>query len=180
MYSLLSILLHVINRLFLFITEWIYHHLFIHSSVDIYSACFWFVVFVQSPSHVQLFATPWTAARQGSLSLGISQSLPKFVSSALVIPTSHLILWRSLLFLLSNFPSIRDFSNEPTASGDQNTGASASSSVFSMSIQGWFPLRLASLISLLSRTTVGRYQFFGTQTSLQSSSYNCTWPLGRP
>ena len=94
----------------------------------------------------------------------------KFMSIASVMPSSHLIIWHPLLLLVLIFP----------ASGDQNTGASASSSVFSMNIQGWFPLRLASLISLLSRTTVGRYQFFGTQTSLQSSSHNPTWPLGRP
>ena len=167
---------------------WIYHHLFIHSSVDRYSACFWFViVIVQSPNCVWLFMTPWTATRQGSLSLSISQSVPKFMSTALVMPTSHLILWCALLLLL-NFSSIRDCSNESTASGDQNIGASAASSVLSMSIQGWFPLRLASLISLLSRglsgvfsrTTVGRHQFFGAQTSLPSSSHNCMLPLGRP
>ena len=47
---------------------------------------------VQLPTHVQLFATPWTAAHQASLSLTISQSLPKFTSIALVMPSSHLIL----------------------------------------------------------------------------------------
>ena len=54
---------------------------------------------------------PRTAARQGSLSLTISQSLLKFTSAALVMPSSHLILWHPLL-LLSIFPSIRDFSND--------------------------------------------------------------------
>ena len=54
---------------------------------------------------------PRTAARQGSLSLTISQSLLKFTSAALVMPSSHLILWHPLL-LLSIFPSIRDFSNK--------------------------------------------------------------------
>ena len=56
-------------------------------------------------------ATPWTAACQASLSLTISQSLPKFMSIALVMPSSHLILWHPLLLLPSIFPSIRDFSN---------------------------------------------------------------------
>ena len=70
------------------------------------------VVVVQSPSCVQLFAIPWTAACQASLSLTISCSLPKFMSIALVMPSSHLILWCPLL-LPSTFPSIRDFSNEP-------------------------------------------------------------------
>ena len=44
------------------------------------------IVVVQSPGHVQLFTTPWTAAHQASLSLTISWSLPKFMSIALVIP----------------------------------------------------------------------------------------------
>ena len=54
--------------------------------------------------------TPWTAAHQAFLSLTISRCLPKFMSTVLVIPSSHLILWRPLL--PSIFPSIRDFSNE--------------------------------------------------------------------
>ena len=70
------------------------------------------VVVVQSHSHVRLFATPWTAACQASLSLTISWSLPKFMSIALVMPSSHLILWCPLVLLPLIFPSIRDFSNE--------------------------------------------------------------------
>ena len=70
------------------------------------------IVVVQSPSHVWLFVTPWTAACQTSLSLTISQSLPKFMSIAPVMPSSHLILWCPLFLLPSVFPSIRDFSNE--------------------------------------------------------------------
>ena len=69
-------------------------------------------VVVQSRSRVHLFATPWTAAHQASLSLIISQNLPKFMSIASVIPSRHLILWCPLLLLPSIFPSIRDFSNE--------------------------------------------------------------------
>ena len=90
------------------------------------------------------FVTPWAAACQASLSLAISQSLPKFISIASVMPSNHLILWCLLFLLPSVFPSIRDFSNESGCShqGDQNTGASALASVISMSIQGWFPLRL--------------------------------------
>ena len=57
-------------------------------------------------------ATPWPAAQQASLSLTISQSLPKFMSIALEMPSSHLILWCPLLLLSSVFPSIRDFSNK--------------------------------------------------------------------
>ena len=67
---------------------------------------------VQSLSSVWLFATPWTVAHQASLSLTISWSLLKFMFIASVMPSSHLILWRPLLFLLSIIPSVRDFSNE--------------------------------------------------------------------
>ena len=52
----------------------------------------WYI-HVQSPSHFQFFATPWTAAHQASQSPTISWSLPRFKSSALVMPSSHLILW---------------------------------------------------------------------------------------
>ena len=64
-------------------------------------ATFAWVIAVQSPSHVRPFATPWTAACQASLSLTISRSLPKFMSTALVMPSSHLILMLGLagLFL---------------------------------------------------------------------------------
>ena len=67
---------------------------------------------VQSLSHAQLFATPWTAARQASLSITNSQSLLKLMSIELVIPSNHLILCHPLLLLPSIFPSIRVFSNE--------------------------------------------------------------------
>ena len=71
-----------------------------------------YVGVVQSSTHVWLFATPWTAARQDSLSLTISRSLPKFMFIASVVPSSHLILWCHLLLLPSIFPRTRDFSNE--------------------------------------------------------------------
>ena len=67
---------------------------------------------VQSPSHVRLFVTPWTAACQVFVSLTISQSLPKFMSIELVMPSNHLILCLPLLILPLIFPSIRVFSNE--------------------------------------------------------------------
>ena len=63
-------------------------------------------------SHVRLFATPWAAARQASLSITNSQSLLKLMSIESVMPSSHLILCRPLLLLPSIFPSIRVFSNE--------------------------------------------------------------------
>ena len=69
---------------------------------------------VQFLSRVQYFATPWTAARQASLSITNSRSLPKFMSIELVIPSSHLILYCPLLLLPPIPPSIRVFSNEST------------------------------------------------------------------
>ena len=67
---------------------------------------------VQSLSRVGLFATPWTAARQASLSIANSWSLLKLISIESVMPSNHLILCRLLLLLPSIFPSIRIFSNE--------------------------------------------------------------------
>ena len=69
-------------------------------------------VVVQSLSRVWLFATPWTAARQASLSIINSRSLLKLMSIESVMPSNHLILCHSLLRLPSIFPSIRVFSNE--------------------------------------------------------------------
>ena len=69
---------------------------------------------VQSLSRVQLFATPWIAARQASLSITNSQSSLKLMSIVLVMPSSHLILCRPLLLLPPIPPSIRGFSNEST------------------------------------------------------------------
>ena len=70
-------------------------------------------VSVQSLSHVLLFASPWIAARQASLSITNARSLPKLMSIESVMPSNHLILRRPLLLLPSIFPSIRGFSNEP-------------------------------------------------------------------
>ena len=68
-------------------------------------------IVVQSPSRVWLFITPWIATHQASLSPTISQSLPKFMFIASVMPSSHLILWCPLFLLPSIFLSIKDFSN---------------------------------------------------------------------
>ena len=67
---------------------------------------------VQSLSHVQLFAAPWTAACQASLSISKSQSLLKLMSIELMMPSNHLILCQPLLLLPSVFHSIRVFSKE--------------------------------------------------------------------
>ena len=92
-------------------------------------------------------------------------------------------------FCPQSFPAWGTFPlSELFASDDQNTGVSAIASVLPMTIQGWFLLRLTGLISLLSkglsevfsRTTVRRHQLFCILPAFRSSSYNCTWPLGRP
>ena len=67
---------------------------------------------VQSLSRVHLFVTPWTAARQASLSITNSWSLLKLMSIKSVMPSNHLILCQSLLLPPSIFPSIRVFSSE--------------------------------------------------------------------
>ena len=66
----------------------------------------------QSLSHVQLFVTPWIAARQASLSITNSHSLLKLMSIESVMSSNHLIICRPLFLLPSIFPSIRVFSNE--------------------------------------------------------------------
>ena len=142
---------------------------------------------VQSLSRVRLFATPWTAAQQASLSFTISQML-KLMSIESVMPFNHLILCHPLLLLPSIFLSIRVFSNVFFTWGGQSTGASASESVLSMNIQGWFPFELIGFISLhskepsrvFSNTTVQKHQFFGAQPSSQSNSHIHTWPQEKP
>ncbi|XDA72702.1 hypothetical protein R6Z07M_002975 [Ovis aries] len=86
---------------------------------------------VQSLSRVQLFVTPWTAARQASLSITNSQSLFRLMSIELVMPSNHLILCCPRLLPPSIFPSIRVFTNE----SGQSIGVSASASVLPMNIQ---------------------------------------------
>ena len=130
---------------------------------------------VQLLRHVRLFATPWTAAHQASLSIINSRSLLKLMSMKSVMPSNHFILCHPLLLLPSTFPSIRVFSNESFfASAGQNVGVSASTSVLSMNIQDLFPLGWTDWISLnskglsrvFSNTTVQKHQFFGAQLSL--------------
>ena len=143
-----------------------------------------FFVVVQSLSRVWLFVTPWTAAHQAPLSSPIFQSLLKLMSIELVMLSNHLILCCPQYFPASgSFPMSWFF-----ASGGQSIGASASASVLPMNIQGWFPLGLTGLISLLSKgllrvfssTTFWRHQFFNTQPFLWSNSHIHTWLLERP
>ena len=142
--------------------------------------------FVQSLSHVQLFATPWTAAHQSFLFFTISRSLLKLTSIELVMPSNHLILCL-LLLLPPILPSIRVFSSESALRMRWlSIRVSASTSVLPMNIQSWFPLGLTGLISLLSKgllrvfSTVQQHQFFGAQPSLQFNSHIHTWLQEKP
>ena len=136
---------------------------------------FLLLVVVQSLHHVQFFVTSWTAACQASLSFTISWRFLKLMSIESVMPPNHLILCRLLLLLPQSLPTSGSFPmSQYFTSGGQSIGASASTSILSMSIQGWFPWGLTGLISLLSKgisrvfsnTTVQKHEFTGTQPSL--------------
>ena len=143
---------------------------------------------VQLLSCVQLFETPWTAVHQASLSITNSWSLLKLMSIALVMPSNHLILCCPLLFPPSIFLSIRVSYNESVLCIRwPKTGASASTSVLPMNIQGWFPLGWTGLFFLQSKglsrvfyTVVQKYQLFGAQLSLWSNSHIHTRQLEKP
>ena len=130
---------------------------------------------VQSLSRVGLFVTPWTAARQASLSITDSWSLLKLMSIKSLMPSNHLILCNPLVLLPSIFPSIRVFSNESVLHIRwPNIWISDSASVLPIYIQDWYPLELTARISLQSKglsrvfsnTTVQKHQFFSAQFSL--------------
>ena len=93
-------------------------------------------VVVESRSHVQLFATPWNAARQASLSFTISRSLLRLTYIESVMLSNHLTLCCPFFLLPSIFSNIKVFSNESAFTwGGQNIGASVSTSVLPMNIQ---------------------------------------------
>ena len=144
---------------------------------------------VQSLSRIWLFATPWTAVLQASLSITNSQSLPKPMSIESVMPSNHLILCRPLLLLPSTFPTWGSFlMSQLFASAGQNIGVSASTSVLPMHTQDWSPLTWTGWISsqskelsrVFSNTTVQKRQFFSTQPSSQSNFHIHTWPQEIP
>ena len=137
--------------------------LFIHSS-QIFSSVQWL-------SHVRLFATPWTASCQASLSITSSWSYSNSTSIESVMPSNHLILCRPL----QSFPASGSFPmSQFFASGGQSIRVSASASVLPMNTQDWSPLGWTGWISLQSKglsrvfsnTTVQKHQFFSTQLSL--------------
>ena len=130
---------------------------------------------MQSLSRVQLFATPWPAARQGSLSITNSWSLLKHMSIKSMMPSNHLILCHPLLLPPSIFPSIRVFSNESVLPIRWPKYWSFS---FSLSLSNeysgliafrmdWLDLlAVKGLLRVFSNTTVQKHQFFSTQLSL--------------
>ena len=126
-----------------------------------------FAAVVQLLSRVRLFTTPWTAEHRASLSLSLSQSLPKFMSIESVMPSNHLILCHSFLLLPSVFPSIRVFSNKLALHIRWPKYWSFNFSVSpSKNIQGWFPLGLTSLISLQSEGLSSLLQHHNLKASI--------------
>ena len=125
---------------------------------------------VQLLNHVQLLATPWTAAHQAFLSITNSRSFLKLMSIQLVMPSNHLILYHPLLLLPSIFPSIRVFSNESVLHIRWPKYWSFSFSIRPGLISfrmDWLDLLTVQGISrIFSNTTVQKSQFFGTQLSL--------------
>ena len=141
---------------------------------------------VQSLSHVPLFATPWTAARQASLSITNSRSSLRLTSIESVMPSSHLVFVVPFSSCPQSLPASESFPvRQFFQSGGQSIGASASASVLPMNIQDWFPLGLTGwnylqskgLSRVFSNTTVQKHQFFGSQLSLWSNSHVHTWLL---
>ena len=136
---------------------------------------------VQSLSHVWLFATPWTAACQASLSITNSWSILKLMSVESVMPSNHLILCCPLLLLPSIFPRIRIFSNESVLLIRWPKYWSFSFNVSPFSEHtGLISLQSKGLSRVFSNTTVQKHQFFGTQPSLWSNSHIHTWLLEKP
>ena len=139
---------------------------------------------VQWLRRVRLFATPWPAARQASLSITNSWSSLKLMPIESVMPSSHLILCRPLLLLPSIFPNIRVFSNDSTLC---IRWPKYWSFIFSKNTQDWSPLgwtgwilQSKGLSRVFSNTTVQKHQFFVAQLSSQSNSHIHTWLLEKP
>ena len=155
---------HVFLKVEKFFNNWIKYH----SEIFNFSS-------VQLLSRVQLFVTPRTAARQVSLSITNSQSSPKPMSIESVMPSNHLILCHPFSSHPQSFPASGSFQmSQLFASGGQNIGVSASTSVLPMNTQDWSPLGWTGWISLQSKglsrvfsnTTVQKHQFFCAQLSL--------------
>ena len=143
---------------------------------------------VQSLRHVWLFATPWIAPRQASLSITNSRSSLRLMFIESVMSSSHLILCHPLLLLTPIPPSIKVFSMRQLFPwGGQSIGVSAAASVFPTNTQDWslgwtrwISLQSKGLSRVFSNTTVQKHQFLGIHLSSQTSSHIHTWPLKKP
>ena len=141
-------------------------------------------------SVAQSCPTPCNPMNHSAPGLPVHHQLPEFTQTH-VHRWCHPTISSSVVpffSCLQSFPASRSFPmRQFFASGGQSIGASASASVFPMNIQGWFPLRLTSLIlqskglsRVFSSSTVWKHQFFRTQPSLWSSSHIHTWLLEKP
>ena len=119
----------------------------------------------------------------------LSQSLLKFMFTESMVLSNHLILCQPRLLLPSIFPISESFSmSQLFTLGGQSIGASVSPTVFSISMQGWFPFGSIGLISsqskglsrVFSSITIQKHHFFSAQPSLWSSSHIHTWWLEKP
>ena len=143
----------------------------------------------QSHSRVRLFATPWIAARQASLSITNSQSSLRLTSTsqwchpAISSSVGPFSSCHQSLPASPSFPMSQLF-----AWGGQSTGVSALASFLPKKSQGWSPSEWTGWISLQSKrltrvfsyTTVQKHQFFGAEPSSQSNSHIHTWPQEKP
>ena len=144
---------------------------------------------VQLLSHVWFFVTPWTVARQASLSITNSQSLLKLMPIESVMPSNHLILCCPLLLLPSIFPSIRGFLNESllhimwpkywSFSFSISPSNEYSGRIF-LGLTGLIFLQFKRFSKVFSNTIVQKHEFFGAQLSLRSNSHIHTWVLEKP
>ena len=150
----------------------------------------WFIFSsVQSLSHVWLFATPWIAARQASLSITNSRSSLKLCPSS---QWCHPAISSSVVPFSSCPQSLPASESFPMSQlftwGGQSTGVSALASFLPKNTKGWSPLEWTCWISLQSKglsgvysnTTIQKHQFFGAQLSSQSNSHIHKWPLEKP
>ena len=130
------------------------------------------VVAVQSLSCVWLFVTPWTAAYKTVLSFTISRSLLKFMYLESMMPSNYLILCTPFSFCLQSFPAPGTFlMSQLFPSAGQSIGASASSSVLPMNIQGWFRIDWFDLLAV-QRTLKSLLQYHSSKASiLQCSAF---------
>ena len=144
---------------------------------------------VQLLSRVRLSATPWITARQASLSITSSRSLLKLMPIESVMPSSHLILCRTLLLLPPIPPASGSFPmSQLFAWGGQSMEFQLQYHSFQWTPLDSFPLRWTGWISLQSKglsrvfsyTIVQKRKFFGAQLSSQSSSHIHTWSLEKP